>query len=70
MKTDYKELTEAPVSEGTQTAGDASAVPKVEELTEEEYEKEKAKEKKNSKSKKNEQKEANAAPICDPNDID
>lgn len=77
MKADYKELTEAPVSEGTQTAGDSSAAPRVEEISEEEF---KRLQKKQGKSKKgkaakveddDEGEETDTKPeIADPNDID
>lgn len=63
MKADYKELTEAPVSEGTQTSGDA---PKVEEISEDEYKAVKAKEQKKAKAAKKEEEETKP----DPNDID
>lgn len=68
MKADYKELTEAPVSEGTQTVGDASAVPKVEEISEDEYKTLKAKEQKKGKKEAVEKKAESADDAAD--DID
>jgi hypothetical protein len=70
MKADYKELTEAPVSEGTQTIGDASTDPRVEEISEEEFKTVKAKENKNKKSSKKESEKVATPEPSDADDID
>lgn len=69
MKADYKELTTAPVSEGTQTNGDGSAVPRVEEISEEEYQAMKIKEQKKTE-KVEDVNDEDKPEIADPNDID
>ena len=69
MKVDYKELHEAPVSEGTQTEGDNDSRPRVEEISEEEYKAMKAKGK-SQKGDKSPEKKSNNSSDADMDDID